>query len=76
MDKKLLFKSAYELEGDGPTFWRGTRSGNLRDAGYQTAIVSGVLADMDFELVSLFSESDRAQSSYSLADLSGCKNYS
>ncbi|MFK7773809.1 MAG: hypothetical protein AB8F94_16785 [Saprospiraceae bacterium] len=66
LDKKLLFKSAYELEGDGPSFWRGTRTGNLRDAGYQTAIVSGVLAEMDFELVSLFSEIDRVQSSYSL----------
>ncbi|MFK8005976.1 MAG: hypothetical protein AB8H03_06380 [Saprospiraceae bacterium] len=66
IDKRFLFKSAYEIEDDNPTFWRGTRTGNLRDAGYQTAIVSGVLADMDFELVSLFSEIDRAQSSYSL----------
>lgn len=66
IDKKLLFKSAYEIGDDSPTFWRGTRTGNLRDAGYQTAIVSGVLADMDFELVSIFSEIDRAQSSYSL----------
>ncbi len=66
INPKLLFKPAYEIEEDRPDFWRGTRTGNLRDAGYQTAIVSGVLADMDFELVSLFSEIDRAQSSYSL----------
>lgn len=65
-DEKLLFKSRYELERSKSNFWRGTRTGNLRDAGYQTAVVSGVLADMDFELVSLFSEIDRAQSSYSL----------
>ncbi len=66
IDQKLLFKTIYEIEDSKPSFWRGTRTGNLRDAGYQTAIVSGTLADMDFELVSLFSEIDRAQSSYSL----------
>lgn len=66
IDEKSLFKPIYEIENNRPTFWRGTRTGNLRDAGYQTAIVSGVLADMDFELVSLFSEINRSQSSYSL----------
>jgi len=65
-DEKLLFKSRYEVERSKPNFWRGTRTGNLRDAGYQTAIVSGVLADMDFGLVSLLSEIDKAHSSYSL----------
>ena len=66
IDQKLLPKSIYELKENRPNFWKGTRTGNLRDAGYQTAIVSGVLAEMDFELVSLFSEIDRVQSSYSL----------
>ena len=65
-DEKTLFKPRFEVERSKTNFWKGTRTGDLRDAGYQTAIVSGVLADMDFELVSLFSEIDRTQSSYSL----------
>jgi len=65
-DEKILFGSRFEIQQSKSNFWRGTRTGDLRDAGYQTAIVSGVLADMDFELVALLSEIDRAQSSYTL----------
>jgi len=59
-----LLKPIYEMKTKQGFFWRGTRTGPLRDAGYQTSIVSGVLADLDFELVSLLSEVHREQENY------------
>ena len=59
-----LLKPIYEFKSEQDFFWRGTRTGPLRDAGYQTAIVSGILADLDFEMVSLLSEVNRVQENY------------
>ena len=54
---------ARNMKGNN-NFWKGTRTGTLRDAGYQTAIVSGALAKMDIELVSTLSEIHKAETHF------------
>lgn len=64
-DFNILRKSLFEMGRGNPYhIWRGTRTGALRDAGYQTAVVTGILAGLNIELVSLLSEINRSQLNY------------
>lgn len=64
-DFEILQKTRLEIGRDNPySIWEGTRTGRLRDAGYQTAIVTGVLAELDFEMVSLLSEIHQDELNY------------
>lgn len=45
--------------------WRGTKVGTLKNATYQTAMVTGALADMDIDLAIQLSEIDLIQKDYS-----------
>ena len=64
MSKQELLQPFHEVSMQQDFFWRGTRTAPLRDASYQTAIVSGVLAKLDFEMVSLLSEINQGQKNY------------
>lgn len=65
MSNQDLEKSFFDfMSGGEGFFWRGTRTAPLRDAGYQTAVVSGVLAKLDFKMVALLSEVNQAQKNY------------
>ena len=66
-DEKILGMTVFEAGRDNPYYiWGGTRTSPLRDGGYQTAVLTGVLADLDFELVALLSEINQAQLNYNL----------
>ncbi len=64
LPKELLNTPMTEIPDTINWFWRGTKTSTLKNAAYQTAIVSGVLADMDLELVSLLSAIDKEQKNY------------
>ncbi len=46
------------------SIWRGTRTGKLKTAAFEAAIVSGVFANLDVDLLTRFSEINRTQLSY------------
>ncbi|MCR9286028.1 MAG: hypothetical protein NXI23_01415 [Bacteroidetes bacterium] len=65
--KKYSLKEQLELSPDQfmSNVWRGTKVGSLKNAAYQTAMVTGALAGLDIDLAIQLSEVDLVQKDYS-----------
>lgn len=64
--KELMQKPVYQIEDKNfrRYYWRGTRTSPLKSTGYETAIVTGVLVEMDLDLVSSLANIQSQQKKY------------
>jgi hypothetical protein len=62
---ELLKLSVTELPDTiAQVFWQGTRTGTLKNSGYQTALATDVLANLDVNIVSLLADIESQQRNY------------